>query len=112
MTKNRIFENDIISEMMRLVARMLPIAENNLEQKLLDAEKSIRSTWGGDRVYIPRRCGEVDARLRSERNARIWRAWQQGRQIAWLEKTENLSRKQITRIIADMRNLPNGTRLP
>jgi Mor family transcriptional regulator len=104
---------DIIIDIMERVAKLLaaPPKEDVRAQALLDLERDVREVWGGDRPYIARRRGEVAAHLHSERNSRIWRAHQQGMRIALLAKREQMSERQVIRIINGMRPaIPPRTR--
>jgi Mor family transcriptional regulator len=102
--KNHAALPDIIVDMIQRIASLsLPPDAASREKVLLTLEKELRSTWGGDRAYIPHRRGSVDSALHSERNSRIQRAYQQGRQIAWLAKTEYLSERQVVRIVTPLR---------
>ena len=95
---------DIIVDMIQRVSALtLPPDGVSRERVLLELEKQMRATWGGDRAYIPHRRGAVDSSLHSERNSRIQRAYQQGRHIAWLAKTEELSERQVVRIVTPLR---------
>ena len=95
---------DIIVDMIQRVSALsLPPDGFSRERVLLELEKQMRATWGGDRAYIPHRRGAVDSSLHSERNSRIQRAYQQGRHIAWLAKTEELSERQVVRIVTPLR---------
>lgn len=95
---------DIIVDMIQRVAALsLPPDAASREKVLIALEKELRATWGGDRAYIPHRRGDVDNRLHSERNSRIWREYQQGRHIAWLAKKENISERWVLKIIGSMR---------
>jgi Mor family transcriptional regulator len=98
-------QQDIIIDIMERVAQLLgaPLEAARHEQALLDLERGIREIWGGDRPYIARRRGEIAAHLHSERNSRIWRAHQQGMRIALLAKREQISERQVIRILNGMR---------
>jgi Mor family transcriptional regulator len=89
---------DIIVDMIQRLAPLLAPMGDAAGPALDALEKDLRATWGGDRAYIPHRRGDVDNRLHSERNSRILRAYQQGRHIAWLSKTEGISERQVMRI--------------
>lgn len=102
--KNHSALPDIVVDMIQRVACLkLPDDAVSKERALLELEKQLRATWGGDRAYIPHRRGSVDSALHSERNSRIQRAYQQGRQIEWLAKTEYLSERQVVRIVTPLR---------
>lgn len=96
--------DDIIIDMIDRVAKLtLPPDSASRAQMLLELEKQLRDTWGGDRPYIAHRRGEASAQLHSERNSRIWRQAQQGRHIAWMAKAEGLSERRILQIIGTLR---------
>lgn len=93
---------DIIADMMQRLAPLLA-ATPDVAGKLPGIERDLRKTWGGDRVYIAHRRGEVNSALHSERNSRILRAYQQGRHIAWLARTEALSERRVLQIVGTLR---------
>jgi Mor family transcriptional regulator len=102
--KNHAALPDIIVDIIQRVACLkLPDDAVSKERALLELEKQLRATWGGDRAYIPHRRGDVDNKLHNERNSRIMREYQQGRHIAWLAKKENLSERWVHKIIGPMR---------
>ena len=95
---------DIIVDMIQRVAVLtLPTDAVSRERALLELEKQLRATWGGDRAYIPHRRGDVDNKLHSERNSRILREYQQGRHIAWLAKRESLTERRVLQIVGTLR---------
>lgn len=104
MPSKREVMQDIILDMITQVEQRLKPAE----EILLELEKDLRATWGGDRPYIPHRRGESG--LHSERNSRIMRAYQQGNHIAWLAKKESLSERRVLQIVSTLRagRRPNG----
>ena len=95
---------DIIVDMIQRVAVLtLPTDTVSRERALLELEKQLRATWGGDRVYVPYRRGTEDSRLHSARNSRIIRAYQNGRHIVWLAKNENLTERRVQQIVTVIR---------
>lgn len=113
-TKNPAALPDIIVDMIQRIEPLLanPPAAQALPQTLANLEKQLRADWGGDRAYIPHRRGGTDNTLHSERNSRIWRAYQQGRHIAWMARQELLSERQVVRILTSLRSgrKPNDAR--
>ncbi len=102
---------DIIVDMIQRVSALtLPADAVSRERALLELEKQLRATWGGDRAYIPHRRGDVDNKLHSERNSRIMREYQQGRHIAWLANKESLTERRVLQIVGTLRagRRPNG----
>lgn len=97
-TKREVMQDIIIDMICQIEQRLHPSADI-----LLELEKDLRSTWGGDRPYIPHRRGDGDNRLHSERNSRILRAYQQGKHIAWLAKKESLSERRVLQIVSTLR---------
>ena len=94
---------DIITDMVQRLAPVLDKLGAGASAALATIEKDLRNTWGGDRVYIQRRRGEGDAKLHSERNSRILRAYQQGRHIAYMAKTEGLTERRVLQIVGVLR---------
>lgn len=94
---------DIITDMVQRLAPVLDKLGAGASAALTAIEKDLRNTWGGDRVYIQRRRGEGDANLHSERNSRILRAYQQGRHIAYMAKTEGLTERRVLQIVGVLR---------
>ena len=95
---------DIIVDMIQRVSALsLPPDGVSRERALLELEKQMRATWGGDRSYIAHRRGDVDNKLHSERNSRILREYQQGRHIAWLAKKESLTERRVLQIVGTLR---------
>lgn len=94
---------DIITDMLQRLAPVLDKLGAGAAATLATIEKDLRTTWGGDRVYIQRRRGEGDAKLHSERNSRILRAYQQGRHIAYMAKTEGLTERRVLQIVGVLR---------
>ncbi len=102
--KNSASLPDIIVDMIQRIASLtLPSDAASRERVLQTLEKELRSTWGGDRAYIPHRRGDVDNKLHSERNSRILREHQQGRHIAWMAKKEGLSERRVLQIVGTLR---------
>ena len=102
---------DIIVDMIQRVSALtLPPDGVSRERALLELEKQMRATWGGDRAYIPHRRGDVDNKLHSERNSRIMREYQQGRHISWLANKESLTERRVLQIVGTLRagRRPNG----
>ncbi len=95
---------DIITDMVQRLAPVLDkLSPGGAAAALATIEKDMRTTWGGDRVYIQRRRGEGDAKLHSERNSRILRAYQQGRHIANMAKAEGLTERRVLQIVGVLR---------
>ena len=94
---------DIIADMMQRLTPVLDKLSAGASKVLTAIEKDLRNTWGGDRVYIQRRRGEADAKLHSERNSRIIRAYQQGRHIAYMAKSEGLTERRVLQIVGALR---------
>lgn len=95
-------EQDIVIDIIQRVQVILqapPATPEATEQTLLDLEKALRSSWGGDRPYIAHRRGDGH----SERNSRIWRAYQQGQHISYLARKENLTPRRVEQIVSAMR---------
>ena len=74
------------------------------EQHCNVIDKKVHGVFGGDTNYTPRRRGEYDSRLHSERNSRILRAYQQGRHIAYMAKAEGLTERHVLRIVNGLRS--------
>lgn len=87
--------NDIIEDIFAAVIELAP----EFKAALRRLAKQKRAQWAGDRVYIARRDGDGQ----SERNQRICNHYYHGRQIAWIAKTEQLSERQVLRIVNDWR---------
>jgi len=62
---------------------------------LKGVETSVRADWGGDRVFIAKRSGEVH----SNRNSRIFRDYLAGERVKLLSRRYELSERQVLRII-------------
>ncbi len=95
-------EQDIVIDVINQVRGILktpPATPEAAELTLIELEKTLRTTWGGDRPYIAHRRGDGH----SERNSRIWRAYQQGQHISYLARKENLTPRRVEQIVSSMR---------
>ena len=95
-------QQDIIIDIMQRVRAMLaqpPATQADADRALAQLEKDVRATWGGDRPYIAHRSGDGH----SERNSRIWRAWQQGQHISYMARKEGISPRRVEQIVREMR---------
>ena len=100
------FWNDIAEELVYLFEN--PPKPEDRSAAILRFKKQILITkgWRGDRLYL------TDSSVnQSERNSRIARAYQQGRHIAWLSRTEGISERQVLRVVTSLRagRRPNST---
>jgi len=85
--------DDIVADVLRRVFLMVPTLGVEI---VLSIDKDVRQTWGGDRVYIPRRAGEG----RSERNAMIRRDFANGERIGLLSRRYKLTPRQVSNIVS------------
>ncbi len=92
---------DIVIDMVQRAEALLadPPAELERAAALLELEKALRSTWGGDRPYIAHRRGDGH----SDRNSRIYRAWLSGNHPGLIARRENVSARRILQIVNAMR---------
>lgn len=88
--------DDLVAD---ILARATAAADKNegvLTAEMADRiEREVRSDWGGDRVFIPKRAGEGH----SDRNARIVRDYLSGERLAFLERRYGLSQRRLLQII-------------
>jgi Mor family transcriptional regulator len=91
--------DDVIADVLRRVLEMAPSLSAEIA---LAVDRQARQTWGGDRVYIPRRAGEG----RSERNAAIRRDFAQGERVGLLARRYGISKWQIARIVGVVHQVP------
>lgn len=90
---------DVISEAIQTVIGYLRDGKLELLDAAQRAEHDIRSSWGGERVYIGKT--SVDAlREKSRRDASIARDWQRGDHIPVLARRYGLSPRRVQQLIS------------
>lgn len=92
---------DIVRDMLARVRKAEHAAGKRLDDDLaVQVEREIRAHWGGEQVHIPRRQNR-DAR--DERNCRIHRAYLKGVRLAEIARQEQISERQVLRVIRPAR---------
>ena len=89
-------ENDVVSDILRLVISMAPAFGIAIEAQAALAEKvnaEARDRWGGDRSYIQRVGG------RSQRNESIKREHRAGERVPYLARKYQLTERRIIQIL-------------
>lgn len=86
-------DHDIVADTLRIVMELAPAFSAAVAAR---ADALVRERWGGDRVYIARRRGEVQ---RSDRNAAIVRDYLAGERLGLLERRYGLSQRRLLQII-------------
>jgi Mor family transcriptional regulator len=66
--------------------------------QLSAAEKIVKSTYGGDRIYIPHR-GEIVQRAISERDEAIRRGFARGERVELLARRHGLTVRRVQQIL-------------
>lgn len=84
--------DDIVADVLRRVMAMAPQLSAEIA---LSVDRQVRETWGGDRVYVPRRAGAG----RSERNDRIRQDFARGERLGLLSRRYNLTERQLLNIL-------------
>lgn len=93
---NHTNRNDIVLDILGRLQEALAAAKGELTPELVQGvEAEIRADWGGDRVFIAKRCGEGH----SNRNSRIFRDYLGGERVNLLSRRYKLSERQVLRII-------------
>lgn len=84
--------DDIVADVLRRVMQMAPQLSAEIA---LSVDRQVRETWGGDRVYVPRRAGAGS----SERNAAIRRDFARGERTGLLARRYGISRQRVWEIV-------------
>lgn len=88
---------DIVRDMLARVRQAEQRAGRQLDDQLaLQVEREIRQFWGGDKAWVSRRQARDDM---EERNRRIQVAYVQGQRVAEIASTEQISERQVLRVI-------------
>ena len=85
--------DDIVADILRRVLALAP----GFSAELVQVDREVRETWGGDRPYIARRAGQGS----SARNDAIRRDHRAGERTGLLCRRYNLTPRQIQRIVRE-----------
>jgi Mor family transcriptional regulator len=90
-------DDDIVADILRRVLALAPEFSAALMQPLVQVDREVRETWGGERLWIARRAGQG----RSERNEAIRRDHRAGEHTGLLCRRYQLSRQRIHQILRE-----------
>lgn len=93
-TPPAIVSDDIVDDLFATIFKLAPEFSRAVAA---NADKQIRSRWGGDRPYVRRNLGEA----RNRRNQTIFEQYKRGDSIASLARRWTLTERQIHNIIKD-----------
>lgn len=102
----RLAHADIVRDMLARVRRAEKEAGRQLDDDLArQVEVEIREHWGGEQLHVPRRLAREAL---EERNSRIHRAYLQGVRLAEIARQEQLTQRQVHRVVRPPRAKPNA----
>lgn len=97
---------DIVRDMLARVRRAEKEAGRQLDDDLArQVEVEIREHWGGEQLHVPRRLAREAL---EERNSRIHRAYLQGVRLAEIARQEQLTQRQVHRVVRPPRAKPGA----